>query len=267
MALINCPECNREVSDKADTCPNCGLGVAKYIERQNKILKIQEEAEREAYLYVKRKKKEEKERVEQRKREEENKKNSIYDEAVSKYASESSTDVMKAEELFSTILGWKDSDAYLNRCKNRIDKLKHQEIDRKKKKKKNIKIGIITTTFIFIAIIIPVSINTYKLYQERQRIIIARNEFVNSIQGEYVYVYEIMGDTFHSELTVSGENVKIGNTPGTIQEVDGDIFYVEWTYIGGSTKKERFKRIKNGDGYNLIYSDSFLREDQEYIKQ
>lgn len=267
MALINCPECNREVSDKAEICPNCGFAVAKHIERQNKIIKIQEEAEREAYLYVKKKKKEEKERVEQRKRDEENRKNSIYDEAVSKYASESSVDVMKAEELFSSILGWKDSDAYLNNCKNRIAKLKHQEINREKRKKKNIKIGIITTTFIFIAIMIPVSINTYKLYQEKQRIIIARNEFVNSIQGEYVYVYEIMGDTFHSELTVSEENIKIGNTPGTIQEIAGDIFYVEWTYIGGSTKKERFKRIRNGDGYNLIYSDSFLREDKEYIKQ
>lgn len=24
MALINCPECKREISDKANTCPNCG---------------------------------------------------------------------------------------------------------------------------------------------------------------------------------------------------------------------------------------------------
>lgn len=24
MALINCPECNKEVSNKADACPNCG---------------------------------------------------------------------------------------------------------------------------------------------------------------------------------------------------------------------------------------------------
>ena len=24
MALINCPECNRQVSDKAESCPNCG---------------------------------------------------------------------------------------------------------------------------------------------------------------------------------------------------------------------------------------------------
>ncbi|MEQ9393285.1 MAG: hypothetical protein RLO03_13865 [Balneola sp.] len=24
MALINCPECQKQVSDKADACPNCG---------------------------------------------------------------------------------------------------------------------------------------------------------------------------------------------------------------------------------------------------
>lgn len=24
MALINCPECNKEISDKAKACPNCG---------------------------------------------------------------------------------------------------------------------------------------------------------------------------------------------------------------------------------------------------
>jgi ribosomal protein L37E len=29
MALINCPECNREISDKAEACPHCGFPVAK----------------------------------------------------------------------------------------------------------------------------------------------------------------------------------------------------------------------------------------------
>ena len=109
MALINCPECNREVSDKADICPNCGFGVAKYTERQNKISKIQEEAEKEAYLYVKKKKREEKEKEEREKRAEEDRKRSIYNEAVCKYESESSKDVEKAEELFSKIAVWKDA--------------------------------------------------------------------------------------------------------------------------------------------------------------
>ena len=120
MALINCPECNREVSDKAEMCPNCGFGVAKYVERQRKILKIQEEAEKEAYLYVKQKKKEEKERAEREKRLEEDRKNSIYNEAVSKYESESSKDVEKAAELFLTISSWKDSDIYLSKWKKSV---------------------------------------------------------------------------------------------------------------------------------------------------
>jgi len=28
MALINCPECNKEVSDKAASCPICGTAIA-----------------------------------------------------------------------------------------------------------------------------------------------------------------------------------------------------------------------------------------------
>lgn len=29
MALINCPECNKEISDQAKTCPNCGCPIKK----------------------------------------------------------------------------------------------------------------------------------------------------------------------------------------------------------------------------------------------
>lgn len=29
MALINCPECGKEVSDKAKACPNCAYPIAK----------------------------------------------------------------------------------------------------------------------------------------------------------------------------------------------------------------------------------------------
>lgn len=29
MALINCPECNKEVSDKTFKCPNCGYTINK----------------------------------------------------------------------------------------------------------------------------------------------------------------------------------------------------------------------------------------------
>lgn len=29
MAMIQCPECGKEVSDKASSCPNCGIGIKK----------------------------------------------------------------------------------------------------------------------------------------------------------------------------------------------------------------------------------------------
>jgi len=32
MALINCPECGKQVSDKAMACPNCGVGIASAAE-------------------------------------------------------------------------------------------------------------------------------------------------------------------------------------------------------------------------------------------
>lgn len=46
MALINCPECNREISDKAQKCPNCGFPLKTEISdepvvspnNQNKVL-------------------------------------------------------------------------------------------------------------------------------------------------------------------------------------------------------------------------------------
>lgn len=39
MALTNCPECGKEVSDKAGKCPNCGYDLRKY-KIKNKIQKI-----------------------------------------------------------------------------------------------------------------------------------------------------------------------------------------------------------------------------------
>jgi len=34
MALINCPECQREVSSKANSCPHCGNPIASFGETQ-----------------------------------------------------------------------------------------------------------------------------------------------------------------------------------------------------------------------------------------
>ena len=37
MALIKCPECDHNVSDKAEACPNCGFPISEYIVRDNSI--------------------------------------------------------------------------------------------------------------------------------------------------------------------------------------------------------------------------------------
>lgn len=36
MALIKCPECDSQVSDKAQCCPNCGFPVKDMIEMERK---------------------------------------------------------------------------------------------------------------------------------------------------------------------------------------------------------------------------------------
>ena len=38
MALINCPECGREISDKAIACPHCGCPIAAEKEAQTSLL-------------------------------------------------------------------------------------------------------------------------------------------------------------------------------------------------------------------------------------
>ena len=38
MAIINCPECNSNVSDKAESCPNCAFPI-------NRKFKIEKEPE------------------------------------------------------------------------------------------------------------------------------------------------------------------------------------------------------------------------------
>jgi uncharacterized membrane protein YvbJ len=34
MALISCPECNKDVSSTAPSCPNCGFGIASLNEQR-----------------------------------------------------------------------------------------------------------------------------------------------------------------------------------------------------------------------------------------
>lgn len=38
MALIKCPECNKEISDKAESCPHCGFPLPKLPDLENNML-------------------------------------------------------------------------------------------------------------------------------------------------------------------------------------------------------------------------------------
>ena len=56
VALITCPECNREnVSDSAETCPKCGFGIKKYFDEkrasEERYQKAIQEKERETREY------------------------------------------------------------------------------------------------------------------------------------------------------------------------------------------------------------------------
>ena len=45
MALINCPECGKQISDKAPACPNCGYPLELHIQQEQK--KAMDEARKE----------------------------------------------------------------------------------------------------------------------------------------------------------------------------------------------------------------------------
>jgi len=38
MALINCPDCNKEVSEHAPTCPNCGRPLKEVPKSEKEII-------------------------------------------------------------------------------------------------------------------------------------------------------------------------------------------------------------------------------------
>lgn len=40
MALIECPECKKMISDSAPTCPNCGYLMSNQVELENKFTEI-----------------------------------------------------------------------------------------------------------------------------------------------------------------------------------------------------------------------------------
>lgn len=47
MALIDCPECGKQISDKATACPNCGYPMELYIQQERKKEADKERTEKE----------------------------------------------------------------------------------------------------------------------------------------------------------------------------------------------------------------------------
>lgn len=53
MALINCPECNHQVSDRAATCPNCGFTLNKLnVEPDEQVIRYNEYVYDEGYIHT-----------------------------------------------------------------------------------------------------------------------------------------------------------------------------------------------------------------------
>ena len=100
MALIKCPECGREnVSDMASSCPNCGFGIKEHFD----IIKVKKENEQ---------------------KKETERKNKIYSDAKDKYQSTNLANIVDALKLFESLLDWKDSKEMVDKCSEKIQKLK-----------------------------------------------------------------------------------------------------------------------------------------------
>ena len=53
MALIRCPECNREISDKATACPGCGYPLQDHTEEVSEKERLLKEAEEKDKQFIK----------------------------------------------------------------------------------------------------------------------------------------------------------------------------------------------------------------------
>lgn len=53
MVLIKCPECGKDVSDEAVSCPSCGYSIKKYIAEKKQELKQEEKSDKSKKLAVK----------------------------------------------------------------------------------------------------------------------------------------------------------------------------------------------------------------------
>ena len=133
MALIDCPECGREVSDSAVQCPHCGFGVKEYVVREREIARIHDESVQEAVAYVKEQMRLKKERELREKREEEEKRRQLYQKAIKLFSS-SSSGAEDAKKIFEELGDYEESVLYFNRCDAQIMTLKAEEEEANKKR-------------------------------------------------------------------------------------------------------------------------------------
>jgi TM2 domain-containing membrane protein YozV len=52
MSLINCPECNKEISNRASSCPNCGCPIVKQQNMSQPIAPQQEQKSRSTAILL-----------------------------------------------------------------------------------------------------------------------------------------------------------------------------------------------------------------------
>ncbi len=58
MALINCPECKKEISSEAKLCPNCAYNIKKYVkglEKSSKKIKVENDVQGDKVIHKKKK--------------------------------------------------------------------------------------------------------------------------------------------------------------------------------------------------------------------
>lgn len=288
MALVNCPECGRQVSDSAATCPQCGFGVAHYLERQREIQNIQNEAAEEAYKETKRIMKARAEEAEREAARELERKEAIYQNAINRFNSDKPDDVLASKQIFASVYDYKDASGYYNLCDNRYIQVKsifdknNAEAQRKSEEKRRrlAKIMPVVLGFVLLLAIITVVLKTRVLPNSKY------NKAVNLYnEGNYkeaIGLFEEIKGYLDSDSYL--EKAKEYNTYDKVQnlstsesllfglyEQDGNMENgpepIEWTVLKRSEDKylviSKFaldKQVYNVDHSTTFWDTCYLRE-------
>lgn len=264
MALIDCPECGKSVSDSAKQCPNCGFGVDVYVKRQIAIENIRIESEKEALEYVRNKMAEEQEKIE-----------NDYLTARQYYETTESYKIYKvvqAISIFESLGDYKDSKEMIKKCEDKIKELNKQkeeerieserkrEVEQKEKKKRIIKTTIIISSFVLLVIIFVFIYNTISNN-------ISKGNIENSMKNkmweksfDYVVQSGIPQDEKDSFLKQILPNMK-----KCFKKERFDNFTIKEEYIDDSEGTSNVLILKYDNGKNkTIYKAEESKEYDEY---